>query len=252
MPFGYLITTGLMAWLTFFAALAPPPKRASPSRLRHWFGFMVNELPALGLAWLLASTLLAWSEGDLGSPVGLAGLAMAVAAAIGPVLRAASTPRSPSAAATPRDPRFHPGFEAADTSVTAAAYYGYYHGDAPRRRRRRRRICGRTRRRSSSPTATAMLMPVADAPWLVAGFRAVSTRPVVYANYQGGRHTFALHRSVRFTHVVAGIEAFAGGRGRREPAPGRLPDRGDRARAMAPKCRRGARRSDRFRAARRA
>jgi hypothetical protein len=35
-------------------------------------GFMINELPAIGLCWLLASTALAWSEGDLATPVGAA------------------------------------------------------------------------------------------------------------------------------------------------------------------------------------
>ena len=83
MPIGYLITVVLMAVLTFCAVAAPTPTRPRRSRLRHWLGFMINELPAIGLCWLLASTALAWSEGDLATPVGAAALALAVVTALG-------------------------------------------------------------------------------------------------------------------------------------------------------------------------
>ena len=88
MPIGYLITVVLMAVLTFCAVGAPTPRRPRRSRLRHWLGFMINELPAIGLCWLVASTVLAWSEGELANPVDRAALALAGATALGPGLAA--------------------------------------------------------------------------------------------------------------------------------------------------------------------
>jgi acetyl esterase/lipase len=88
LPIGYLFRTATVAWLTFFAVVGPPPKTASPSRLRNWFGFMINELPGIAFCWLLASTLLAWSEGDLASAAGRVGLAVAGVTALGLVLAA--------------------------------------------------------------------------------------------------------------------------------------------------------------------
>lgn len=372
MPIGYLITVVLMAVLTFCAVAAPTPGRPRRSRLRHWLGFMINELPAIGLCWLLASTALAWSEGDLATPVGAAALALAVVTVLGlgltawrgtragtavdraladglpgpPAPRGGRRPQvaaslfaplavrrsdvervadisygdagrwntldvyrhrsrpsgcptlvymhgggfrsgrknrearlllyrlasrgwvcisanyrlSPAAqfpdhlvdvkrviawvgeaghgygadpstlvvagssaggnlaataALTPNDPRFQPGFEDAETSVTAAvvlyAYYGNYHrGDSGQ---------------ASSPIAYIradappfflahgdrdMLVPVSTAREFVHRLSAVSTSPVVYAELPGAQHTFDLYRSIRFTHVVDGIERFAG------------------------------------------
>ncbi len=370
MPIGYLITVGLMAVLTFCAVAAPTPERPRMSRLRHWLGFMINELPAIGLCWLVASTALAWSEGDLATPVGRAALALAAVTALGLALAAwratkagtavgralddslageplggapsataaalfaplavrrsdvervanisygdagrwntldvyrhrsrpsgcptfvhlhgggfrsgrknrearlllyrlasrgwvcisANYRLSPAArfpdhlvdvkrviawvgeagrgygadastlvvagssaggnlaataALTPNDPRFQPGFEDADTLVTAAvvlyAYYGNYHrGDDPGQ--------------ASSPLAYIradappmfiahgdrdMLVPVSTARDFVRRLRAVSSSPVVYAELPGAQHTFDLYRSIRFTHVVDGIETFA-------------------------------------------
>jgi acetyl esterase/lipase len=370
MPIGYLITTGLMAALTGCAVLAPVPARARSSRLRHWLGFMINELPAIGIAWLVASTLLAWSEGDLASPVGLVGLAVAVLAVLGlgviarwglqaggaveraldEALPAAATPRrrapadaaglvaplavrrrgvervadiaygdagrwntldlyrprsrpsgrpvllylhgggfrsgrksrearlllhrlaargwvcasanyrlSPAArfpdhlvdvkraiawmrehgggygadastlvvagssaganlaataALTPADPRFQPGFEDADTAVTAAvclyAYYGGYHGgDAGQASSPLDHIHPDAPPFFVAHGTRDMLVPVADAREFVGRLRAESSNPVVYAELPGGQHTFDLYRSVRFAHVVAGIETFA-------------------------------------------
>ncbi|HEY3764057.1 MAG TPA: alpha/beta hydrolase [Gaiellales bacterium] len=370
MPIGYLITTTLAGLLTFFAVLAPRTTRARRSTLRNWLGFMTNELPGILFVWLLASTLLAWSEGDLGSPVGLVALAVAVVTSAGLALAARrgaqagavvqralaeSLPGAPvspvgrppvvssllapfavrrrdverladiaygdagrlntldvyrrrsrpsgcptlvylhgggfrsgrksrearlllyrlasrgwvcvsanyrlspaarfpdhlvdakkviawmrehgprygadastlvvagssaggnlaaTAALTPNDPRFQAGFEDADTSVTAAVclytYYGSYHGGDPGQ--------------ASSPLAYVhadappffvahgdrdMLVPAADAREFVRTLGAVSSNPVVYAELPGGQHTFDLYRSLRFGHVVAGIEAFA-------------------------------------------
>lgn len=372
MPIGYLITVVLMAVLTFCAVAAPTPRRPRRSRLRHWLGFMINELPAIGLCWLVASTVLAWSEGDLATPVGRAALGLAGVTALGPglaawwatragtavdraladglpgppvppggrrppvsaslfaplavrrsdvervadisygdagrwntldVYRHRSRPSgcptlvylrgggfrggrknrearlllhrlagrgwicisanyrlSPAAqfpdhlvdvkkviawvgepgrgygadpstlvvagssaggnlaataALTPNDPRFQPGFEDVDAPVTAAVILYAYYGDNHR---------GGDSRQASSPLAYIradappffiahgdrdMLVPVATAREFVRRLRAVSPNPVVYAELPGAQHTFDLYHSIRFTHVVDGIETFA-------------------------------------------
>jgi acetyl esterase/lipase len=116
------------------------------------------------------------------------------------------------AALTPNDPVFQPGFEGADTSVTAAiSLYGYYgalgDGQVP-----------------SSPVAYVRtdappffvahgdrdtLVLVEDARLFVERLRSTSSKPVVYAELPGGHHTFDLFHSLRFEAVVDGIEAFA-------------------------------------------
>ena len=83
MPFGYVITTGLVALLVLFAVARPRPRRSSPVRLSFWLGFMVNELPFVAFYWLVASTTLAIAQGDIATPVGWIGLGLAVAAAAG-------------------------------------------------------------------------------------------------------------------------------------------------------------------------
>ena len=77
LPIGYLITVALAAWCTLFALAPPRPAHSSPSNVSFWFGYLVNELPFLVFYWLLASTVLALVQGDLGSTGGrmVAGLA---------------------------------------------------------------------------------------------------------------------------------------------------------------------------------
>jgi acetyl esterase/lipase len=111
-------------------------------------------------------------------------------------------------ALTPNDPAFQPGFEAADTSVAAAiGFYGYY---------------GRVGGPGSSPLdrlgdAPPMLFVhgdrdsstlVEDTRELVARLRAVSTRPVGYAELPGAQHTFDLFRSLRYHEVIEAVGAF--------------------------------------------
>ncbi|MDD9381221.1 alpha/beta hydrolase [Streptomyces sp. ZAF1911] len=120
-------------------------------------------------------------------------------------------------ALTPNDPTFQPGFEQADTSVTAAiclyGYYGRFFGDEP----------------DATPSPYqpyAYLNPGAppffiahgtkDALATVEGarhfvdrLRAVSDSTVVYAELSGGQHAFDLFHSPRFEAVVDGVEAFA-------------------------------------------
>ena len=83
MPIGYLIATGLVAWCTAFALRPPRRRRSSRSNASYWFGFLVNELPFVAFAWLAASTALALAQGDLWTPVGLVGLAVAALASVG-------------------------------------------------------------------------------------------------------------------------------------------------------------------------
>ena len=117
------------------------------------------------------------------------------------------------AALTPNDPAFQPGFEGADTSVTAAiSLYGYYGPlDA-------------SGRPPSSPLAYVgphappffvahgdqdSRVLVEDARVFVEQLRNTSSSPVVYAELPGGQHSFDLFHSLRFEAVVDGIEAFA-------------------------------------------
>ncbi|WP_371494709.1 alpha/beta hydrolase [Kitasatospora sp. NBC_00374] len=117
------------------------------------------------------------------------------------------------AALTPGDPALQPGFEAADTSVTAViglnGYYGPYYGRGP----------------ESSPSthitadAPPFLLvhgdrdtevPVAIARRFAADLRGASVATVVYAELPGAQHAFDLFHSLRFEAVVDGVEAFAG------------------------------------------
>lgn len=126
------------------------------------------------------------------------------------------------AALTPRDPALQPGFEAADTSVTAAiclgGYYGNYYGQGP----------------SSSPQAYVSagappffiahgdqdtMVPVETARLFAGELRNVSASPVVYAELPGAKHAFDLFQSLRFGAVVDGIEAFTAWIRSREKAP---------------------------------
>lgn len=118
-----------------------------------------------------------------------------------------------TAALTPNDPTFQPGFERADTSVTAAVslygYYGSFGGnDGP----------------PSSPHAYLRpdappcfvahgdqdtIVLVADARAFVEELRRTSSNAVVYAELPGGQHSFDLFYSCRFEAIVDAIEGFA-------------------------------------------
>ena len=115
-------------------------------------------------------------------------------------------------ALTANDPAFQPGFEGADTSVSAAiGLYGYY-GAAPAR--------------EPVPSAPADYLRADAPPFLVvhgsrdpmvpaSGVRAFvetlrdsSFRPVVYAELPGAQHNFDRFPSIRCAAVADGIEAF--------------------------------------------
>ncbi|MEV0577955.1 alpha/beta hydrolase [Streptomyces sp. NPDC050392] len=82
MPMGYLATTVLIAWCTFFAVVAPrrPQLLASMS---FWFGLIINEVPFVGIYFLVGSTALAAGQGDLDSTGAKVLVAVSVAATLG-------------------------------------------------------------------------------------------------------------------------------------------------------------------------
>jgi acetyl esterase/lipase len=116
------------------------------------------------------------------------------------------------AALTPNDPAYQPGFEHADTSVTAAICLHGYYG-----------LAGTTDRSPSSPLAYDgtdappffvahgdhdSLLPVAAARLFAGKVRATSSNPVIYAELPGAQHGFDRFHSLRFDTVVEAIEAF--------------------------------------------
>jgi acetyl esterase/lipase len=115
------------------------------------------------------------------------------------------------AALTPNDAAFQPGFEDADTSITAAiglnGWYGGYYGQPD----------------TSSPLAHVRpdappffiahgdhdtVAPVEVARRFAGTLSGVSTNPVVYAELPGAQHAFDLFGSLRFEMVVDAIDAF--------------------------------------------
>ncbi|THA34082.1 alpha/beta hydrolase [Streptomyces sp. A1277] len=66
MPMGYVVSTALLTWCTFFSVVAP--RRPRPlANLSFWFGMVLNEVPVIGILAVLASTALAEAQGDLDS-----------------------------------------------------------------------------------------------------------------------------------------------------------------------------------------
>jgi acetyl esterase/lipase len=142
------------------------------------------------------------------------------------------------AALTPGDPAFQPGFEEADTSVSAAVpFYGVYdltnadgvyypelrddvlepyvfkalYADEPERFRD---ASPTSRINSDAPPFLILhgdrdtLVPVADARHFAKTLREVSDSPVLYAELAGAEHAFDIVPSVRTARVVETIELF--------------------------------------------
>ena len=120
------------------------------------------------------------------------------------------------AALTTNNPRFQPGFEQADTSVTAAVclngYYGPYYNHSD------------TQEPPSSPHAYIRpeappfflahgdhdtVVPVETARQFAERLRRSSSNPVVYVELPSAQHAFDLFHSVRFEAVIDAIEQFA-------------------------------------------
>jgi hypothetical protein len=111
----------------------------------------------------------------------------------------------------PQRPPFQPGFDDADTSITAAiglnGWYGGYYGQEDA---------------SSAPAHVRpdappffiahgdhdTVAPVEVARYFAGRLAGVSTNPVVYAELPGAQHAFDLFGSLRFELVVDAIEAF--------------------------------------------
>lgn len=115
------------------------------------------------------------------------------------------------AAFTAGDPAYQPGFEDADTAVSAVVGLGGYYGPY-------------FARPDTDPAALAgpdappflivhgdrdTVVPADDARRFAERLQRVSTQPVVYAELPGGQHGFDLFHSPRFEAVVNAVEAFA-------------------------------------------
>ncbi|GAA4587420.1 alpha/beta hydrolase [Planotetraspora phitsanulokensis] len=116
------------------------------------------------------------------------------------------------AALTPNDPAFQPGFEDADTSVTAVVslngWYGNYYDQGPES------SPVDYIRQDAPPFFIAhgdrdSIAPVEGARLFAGKLRSTSSSPVVYAELPGAQHAFDLFHSPRFERVVDGVEAFA-------------------------------------------
>ena len=114
---------------------------------------------------------------------------------------------------TTNDPAFQPGFEQADTSVTAVVgLYGYYGSIASRRLLPSSPFDYAER---GSPALLIVhgdqdtLTPARRARALAEHARGASANPVVYIELPGAQHSFDLLTSIRFEAVIDGIEAFA-------------------------------------------
>ena len=83
-PIGYLFPAVLLTWcMLYVVALKGWPR--FPRFLGFYF-IVINELPFLPLIWLAGSTWLAWSQGDLFSPVGWLAFGLCILTALGLVI----------------------------------------------------------------------------------------------------------------------------------------------------------------------
>ncbi|MFF5288931.1 alpha/beta hydrolase [Paractinoplanes globisporus] len=86
MPIGYAITVALIAFCTAVAVIGPRPPHTTPSFWGFWVTFQINEVPFVALYVLAASSLLAFSQGDLASPGGIEIFGFAVLTVVGLVV----------------------------------------------------------------------------------------------------------------------------------------------------------------------
>ncbi len=136
-------------------------------------------------------------------------------------------------ALTQNDPQWQPGFEGADTSVTACIpYYGVYDlsGETGttaanvREKRLLAKLVMKTRDKEVYKQASTLthvnadappffvihgrndtLVPVEEARLLVERLRAVSSNPVLYLELPGTEHAFDVFPSIRSHHVVPSV-----------------------------------------------
>lgn len=116
------------------------------------------------------------------------------------------------AALTCAQPRFQPGFEAADTSVASVvSLYGYLGG----RDEALASSLGRLARRDTPPLLlihgandTGLGVPLATVRGWARALRSASDAPVVYAELPGAQHAFDLFASVRARMTADAVEDF--------------------------------------------
>ena len=116
-------------------------------------------------------------------------------------------------AMTANDSTFQPGFEEADTSVSAAVgFYGFY-GSAGSSELGPSDPASYTRADTPPffviPGARDPMIAPAHAKEFAERLRATSTSPVLYAELPGGQHNFDRFPSIRFFAVVNAVETFA-------------------------------------------
>ena len=86
MPIGYVVSVAFLALCTSAAVMPRRPRHSSPSSLSYRLGFLVNELPFVAFYLLLASTLLAFGQGDIDSPGAWIAFGLAVLTTLGLVV----------------------------------------------------------------------------------------------------------------------------------------------------------------------
>jgi acetyl esterase/lipase len=319
-PIGYLVTAAFASWCTL-CALAPPRRTLLLSVLDFISGFVLNELPFVAYAWIVASTVLASDQSGLNSlarivlgsllvrrrtvkrvrnirygPAGRKNLLDVYrrrsGPSTGPVLihlhggalfmgrksreslpliyrladqdhgwvcvsanyrlrPAAAFPDhlidvkkviawvrehaheygadpplvfiagsssgaqlAALAALTANDPKYQPGFEHADTSVSAAICLHGYYGSSGAPDQARFEPLAYAGRQETVPFFVAhgdqdSSLPAEPARLFAERLRAGSTEPVVYAQLPGAQHGFDRYRSLRFERVVDAIEDFS-------------------------------------------
>jgi acetyl esterase/lipase len=121
-----------------------------------------------------------------------------------------------TAALSANDPTFQPGFEDADTTVTAAVgLYGYY-GSVDSAEAAIPSAPGDYAHPQAPPVLIAhggqdTFVPPEHARDFAERLRKTSENPVVYAELPGAQHSFDLVHSIRFHTLIDGIEIFAAG-----------------------------------------
>ena len=119
-----------------------------------------------------------------------------------------------TAALTANDPAFQPGFEHADTTVTAAVgLYGYY-GAVDSQRQPLPSSPADYAHPQAPPLLIAhgdqdTLVPPEHARQFVERLRKTASNPVVHVELPGAQHSFDLFHSIRFESLIDGIQTFA-------------------------------------------
>jgi acetyl esterase/lipase len=82
-PVGYLFSVLVLGVCTIAALTSDPNRRSSSKSRSYSLGFIINEVPAVGIAWLAVATAIAAAQDDLRTPVGMIALGLGVASLAG-------------------------------------------------------------------------------------------------------------------------------------------------------------------------